>query len=77
LDDNIHNIQEDSIASVRKQHVDGTYRTLSGREILEMQGVHLIRVPTLEPILNPQWFVQQLDKAQARYAELRRNSELM
>lgn len=68
LDDNIHNLEHDSIASVRREQDDGTYRFLSGREIQEMQGLHLIRVPTIEPILNRQWFVEQLDRAQAKFA---------
>lgn len=69
LDDNIHNLENDSIASVRLEQTDGTYKALSGREIQDMQGLHLIRVPTVEPILNRRWFVEQLDKAQIRFAE--------
>lgn len=70
FDDNIHNLESDSIASVRRIQDDGTYRLLSGQEIQEMQGVHLIRVPTIEPILNRQWFVEQIDRAQAKFAAL-------
>jgi hypothetical protein len=69
FDDNIHNLAHDSIASVRLQSRDGaSFRTLSGEEIQQMQGVHLVRVPTIEPILNPDWFLIQIDKARARYA---------
>ena len=68
LDDNIHNLENDSIASVRRERDDGKYQFLSESEIQEMQGVHLIRVPTIEPILNRQWFVEQIDRAQAKFA---------
>jgi hypothetical protein len=74
LDDNIHNLPNDSIASVRRQQQSGggdsstAYETLSGPEIQEMQGLHLIRVPTIEPILNPNWFVEQLGLAQSNFA---------
>ena len=71
LDDNIHNLETDSIASVRQQETQGgLYRTLTGREIMEMQGLHLIRVPTVEPVLNKNWFVEQLDKAQLRFESI-------
>jgi hypothetical protein len=69
LDDNIHNLPNDSIATVRLQSREGgTFRTLAGKEVQQMQGLHLIRVPTIEPILNPDWFLLQIDRARARYA---------
>jgi hypothetical protein len=76
FDDNIHNLEFDSIASVRvpcniSSAADGVssslspsppmYRTLTGFEILQEQGVHLVRVPTLEPVLNETWFLEQID----------------
>jgi hypothetical protein len=65
-------MEHDSIASIRQctlnEHNETEFRTLSGREILEQQGLHLIRVPTVEPILNRQWFVQEICKARARFA---------
>lgn len=73
LDDNIHNLENDSIASVREQQADGTYRSLSGAEIQATQGLYLIRVPTIEPILDNQWFVNQIDMAQLRFARDRLN----
>jgi len=71
LDDNIHNLEHDGIASVHAQSSeDGKYYSIPGKEILKMQGLHLIRVPTIEPILNEQWFIEQLDAAQQRFQEL-------
>lgn len=32
----------------------------------ESQCVHLIRVPTVEPVLNPNWYVEQIDQAKKR-----------
>lgn len=73
FDDNIHNVEHDSIASVRvlvdRQQGDEhdnkrTFQSLSGQALLEQQGRHLIRVPTIEPILNPRWFLEQIEKSQ-------------
>jgi len=70
FDDNIHNLPHDGIASVRRRKpsantsTDDHYESLSGEEILKMHGLHLIRVPTIEPILNLDWFLQQLEKVQ-------------
>jgi len=70
FDDNIHNLEHDSIASVRLQQEEGRpYQTLSGKETMEMQGLYLIRVPTVEPILNTKWFVKKVDQAQQLFAE--------
>jgi hypothetical protein len=73
FDDNIHNLEFDSIASVRvpctSSLPDGgpsssseSYRTLTGRETLREQGIHLIRVPTIEPVVNEHWFIEQIDR---------------
>lgn len=67
LDDNIHNLEHDGIASIHAQGEDGQFHVLSGKNILGSQGLHLIRVPTIEPILNEHWFLEQLDAAQQRF----------
>jgi len=62
-------LEHDSIASVRVQlEQDGRFRTLSGKEILAQQGHCLIRVPTVEPELNPRWFLEQIALARERHA---------
>ncbi len=43
LDDNTHNLENDSFACGRRGEGDGEYQFLSESEIQEMQGVHLIR----------------------------------
>jgi hypothetical protein len=51
FDDNIHNLPDDGIASVRRQQKDETFVTMDGATMHEeSQGVHLIRVPTIEPV---------------------------
>jgi hypothetical protein len=69
LDDNIHNLPHDSIASARTRLPNGnnSFRTLSGPEIQAQQGIHLIRVPTVAPILRPRWFLEQIDSAQRKF----------
>ncbi|KAL3904984.1 MAG: hypothetical protein SGILL_009860 [Bacillariaceae sp.] len=72
FDDNIHNLPHDGIACVRREAtVDdsaatSTYETVPGDVLIEeeYQGVHLVRVPTIEPVLNPDWFLDAIEKAQ-------------
>ena len=76
FDDNIHNDAEDSIVAVRRKRLNANgkeaapsrYEAMNGEETLAEQGVHLVRVPTLEPILNPNWFLQQIDLCEAAWA---------
>jgi hypothetical protein len=67
FDDNIHNLEHDSIASIRFQTPDGTFATLTSRDILQQHGVHLVRVPAVEPILYPHWFLDMISVARERY----------
>ena len=76
FDDNIHNLPNDGIASVRKESLpdnagekeDGTFSfdTVDGTDLTMYQGIHLVRVPTVEPVLNPKWYIQQIEKARNR-----------
>lgn len=68
FDDNIHNLEHDGIACVRRQITnDGPYTTLHGASMhQESQGVHLIRVPTIEPVLDPNWYLEQIHQARER-----------
>jgi hypothetical protein len=74
FDDNIHNDAEDAIVAVRSKRGDGgttvasRYEAMSGEETLAEQGVHLVRVPTVEPIQNPRWFLEQIDLCEAAWA---------
>jgi hypothetical protein len=71
MDDNIHNLPHDGIASVRRPIIkasessDAVFESLSGSEIQAMHGLHLIRVPTIEPIVNEDWFLQQIENVQS------------
>jgi len=60
FDDNIHNLDDDSIACIRHQCEDGTFVSLSGAEVLMEQGIHLVRVPTVDVVLDANWFVSKL-----------------
>jgi hypothetical protein len=67
-----HNLAHDGIASVRIQESASpspSFRTLSGEEILQQHGLHLIRVPTIEPILDDRWFLRQIKMARCRFEE--------
>lgn len=68
FNDNIHNDPTDSIVSVRRSKggLSGTFRTLTGAEIVELQGCHLFRVPTIEPIMDELWFLRQIVSAETR-----------
>ena len=68
FDDNIHNDATDSIAAVRVENEGhkGTYKSLSGEDILEMHGVHLIKVSTVAPIVDQDWFLHRIREAEER-----------
>jgi hypothetical protein len=66
FDDNIHNDGTDSIAAVRVEDEEGTYKSLSGEKILEIQGLHLIKVPTVAPVLEKDWFLHRIREAEER-----------
>ena len=80
FDDNIHNLRTDSIASVRSKVLASDrngrhngagsprYAPLTVSEIAEQQGIHLIRVPTVEPLLDSRWFIRQIQRAQMKFA---------
>lgn len=71
LDDNIHNLNDYSIASVRRQvsmptkdsKKEPVFETFSSQEIAQQHGRHLLRVPTIEPIFNNMWFWEQIQHA--------------
>ncbi len=72
FDDNIHNLPNDGIACVRKEvradesggkNRTFSFETVDGADMDSYQGIHLVRVPTVEPVLNPQWYIQQIEKA--------------
>ena len=78
LDDNIHNLAWDSIACVRVRTGNpAKYTTLSSSEALKLHGTHLIRVPTIEPVLNSQWFLTQIDRAVEKSSDAGHFVEMM
>ena len=72
FDDNIHNDSKDSIVAVRVRD-DSTkeFSALNGEETLEMQGRHVVRVPTFAPILNENWFLEQIDVCEKEFLRRR------
>ena len=67
FDDNIHNLHHDGIACIRQQtEIDHSFVTLDCQRMHQLQGIHLVRVPTIEPVLNDNWFVMQIAKARSR-----------
>ena len=67
FDDNIHNLPNDGIACIRKQRKeDHSFVTLDCQRMHRLQGIHLVRVPTIEPVMNHNWFVNQIAKARSR-----------
>jgi hypothetical protein len=79
FDDNIHNLAHDGIVCVRKQESHGSsYLTLDGATVNQhMHGVHMIRVPTIEPVLNTGWFLEQIDNARERLQERLRKTRTL
>ena len=72
FDDNIHNDADDSIVAVRvRETKEQNFRPLSGEETIKMQGQHLVRVPTFAPVLNENWFLEQIDACEKIFLEKR------
>jgi len=76
LDDNIHNDPNDGAGGIRipvtgsnKDKSTSSYESLHGNEALDMHGMHLIRVPTIRPLLEDDWFIQQIENARLRVAQ--------
>eukprot|EP00656_Telonema_subtile_P052011 TRINITY_DN7129_c0_g1_i3.p1 TRINITY_DN7129_c0_g1~~TRINITY_DN7129_c0_g1_i3.p1 ORF type:complete len:245 (+),score=44.33 TRINITY_DN7129_c0_g1_i3:239-973(+) len=66
FDDNIHNLVDDSIVAVRARDDESCkFVPLSGEDTLALAGVHLVRVPTIEPILNPNYFLERIEECEA------------
>ena len=78
LDDNIHNDPNDGAGGIRipitandNSNTDEAlavahYESLHGKEALSMHGMHLIRVPTIRPLLEENWFIRQIEDARWR-----------
>ena len=72
FDDNIHNDADDSIVAVRvRETKEQNFTPLSGEETIKMQGQHLVRVPTFAPVLNENWFLEQIDACEKIFLEKR------
>jgi hypothetical protein len=66
FDDGIRSSAGESIVAVRVRESAGqAFRTLSGAEALLEHGVHLVRTPTIEPILDESWFLEEIAKCEA------------
>ena len=67
FDDNIHNDPADSIVAVRARSSRETpYVPLSGAATVALQGLVLVRVPTLEAVLDHTWFLSAIRRCEAR-----------
>eukprot|EP00657_Telonema_sp_P-1_P009660 TRINITY_DN3901_c0_g1_i1.p1 TRINITY_DN3901_c0_g1~~TRINITY_DN3901_c0_g1_i1.p1 ORF type:complete len:308 (+),score=63.24 TRINITY_DN3901_c0_g1_i1:64-987(+) len=66
FDDNIHNIPSDSIVAVRARQTSSCqFVPLGGEETIALHGVHLVGGPTIEPILNRNYFLEKIDACEA------------
>lgn len=63
FDDNIHNLPDDGIACIRQQQEESKFATVDAAVMHseEYQGIHLKRVPTIEPVLYPNWYIEQIE----------------
>jgi len=69
FDDGIRSSAGESSVAVRVRESAGhAFRTVSGAEALLEHGVHLVRTPTMEPILNHAWFLEEIAKCEAALA---------
>jgi hypothetical protein len=66
FDDNIHNDANDSIVAVRAMSENNKWISLSGMQTIEEQGKYLFRVPTVQVIVDNDWFYRQILSALSR-----------
>ena len=72
FDDNIHNDPLESIVAVRaRRDAASPYRPLSGDATRRLHGLMLRKVPTIKPILERGWFLEQLAASEAKLAAMR------
>jgi hypothetical protein len=87
LDDNIHNDPTDGAGGIRVPIVADNrggsesstnsnscynrYESLHGEQALALHGRNLIRVPTIRPSLEDDWFIEQIEMARLRDLEHR------
>lgn len=87
LDDNIHNDPTDGAGGIRVPVVEDNrgssesstnsnscynrYESLHGEQALALHGRNLIRVPTIRPSLEDDWFIEQIEMARLRDLEHR------
>ena len=72
FDDNIHHDAKDSIVAVRARRRAGEpFKPVSGESTIKLHATVLLKVPTVKPIMEPGWFLEQLDACGARYEALR------
>jgi hypothetical protein len=77
FDDNIHNDPNDSIVAIRQRTSvnDVSFSPLSGAETVSMQFKHLIKVPTVAPILNENYFLEQIEKCEKNFLQRKLNKK--
>jgi len=71
FDDNIHSDANDSIVAVRARlRAPDAFTAVSGEATVKLHGSVLKKVPTVRPILDHGWFLEQIDLSDARLATL-------
>ena len=72
FDDNIHHDANDSIVAVRaRKSPSAPFAPVSGEATIALHGSVLMKVPTVRPILDHQWFLEMILRCEARYEALR------
>jgi hypothetical protein len=67
FDDNIHDDPDASIVAVRaRKSAEAPFTAVSGEATRALHGAVLQRVPTIRPVLEAGWFVEQIAKCEAR-----------
>jgi len=75
FDDNIHNDAADSIVAVRARATAGEpFHSLSGDATRRLHGLVIRRVPTVLPILEHDWFLQQIEACEQQLYQLQKTT---
>ena len=69
FDDNLNNDPQSSIVATRvRDSAAAPFRPAPGAATRALHGVCVCKCPTFEAVLDPQWFLRQIDAAERTHA---------
>lgn len=71
FDDHINNDADDSIVCVRyREHSKQNFMSLSGEKIRQQHGTFIVRVPTVQAVLDRSFFLKKIGECEANFKKM-------